>query len=129
MALIATEGFTDTLEIGRQSRLDLYRLDVLPKLPALVPASRRFPVTERLDHDGNVAIPLDEGSLGAAIRGVEASGVESAAVSLLHAYANPDHERRVGERLRQVVPHVSLSHRVNPETREFERTAATVLSR
>jgi N-methylhydantoinase A len=85
-------------------------------------------VTERLDHDGNVLTELSEDSLRAAIESVEASGVGSAAVSLLHAYANPAHERLAGDRLRQIVPHVSLSHRINPEAREFERTAATVLN-
>ena len=128
VALIATAGFTDTLDIGRQSRRDLYRLDVLPKMPALVPAARRFPVSERLDHNGNVLTELSDESLRAAVASVEASRVSTVAVSLLHSYANPEHERIIGDRLRQVVPHVSLSHRINPETREFERTAATVLN-
>ena len=58
----------------------------------------------------------------------EASGVESVAVSLLHAYANPAHERALGAALKAALPFVSLSHEVNPETREFERTATTVLN-
>ena len=59
---------------------------------------------------------------------LKATGVESVAVSLLHAYANPAHERAVGEALAASLPFVSLSHEVNPETREFERTATTVLN-
>ena len=128
VALIATRGFSDTLEIGRQNRRHLYRLDLPPKLAPQVPAARRFEVTERLDHDGRVLVALDPDSMEGAIRHIEESGAEAVAVSLLHAYANPAHEEALGERLRGRFPFVALSHRVNPEAREYERTATTVLS-
>ena len=128
VALIATRGFSDTLAIGRQNRRHLYRLDLPPKLAPQVPDERRFEVTERLDHDGRVMVPLDPDSVEDAIRRIEASGAEAVAVSLLHAYANPAHEEALGERLRARVPFVALSHRVNPEAREYERTATTALS-
>ncbi|MDE0390998.1 MAG: hydantoinase/oxoprolinase family protein [Rhodospirillales bacterium] len=128
VALIATRGFADTLAIGRQNRRHLYRLDLPPKLAPQVPAERRFEVSERLAHDGRVMTALDPASVEDAIAGVEASGAEAVAVSLLHSYANPAHEEALGARLRATFPYVALSHRVNPEAREYERTATTVLS-
>jgi N-methylhydantoinase A len=94
----------------------------------MVPAALRFEIRERMGPDGTVKTPLDPADLEKLVEAVRRSGVTSVAVSLLHAYANPAHERMVGERLAEVVPHVSLSHRVNPEEREYERTSATVLN-
>lgn len=128
VALVTTEGFADTLAIGRQNRRHLYRLEPAPKLPPQVPAERRFELKERLDHEGRVLQPLDPGSLEEVVRRVRSSGVRAVAVSLLHAYADPRHEDAVGERLRDCVPYVALSSQVNPEAREYERTATTVLS-
>ncbi len=128
VALIATRGFSDTLAIGRQNRRHLYRLDLPPKLTPQVPAERRFEVAERLDHDGRVMTALDPASVEDAVGWVEASGAEAVAVSLLHSYANPAHEEALSERLRKRFPFVALSHRVNPEAREYERTATTALS-
>ena len=128
VALIATRGFSDTLAIGRQNRRHLYRLDLPPKLPPQVPAERRFEVSERLDHDGRVLVALDPDSVDDAIARIEESGAQAVAVSLLHAYANPAHEEALGERLRARFPFVALSHRVNPEAREYERMATTALS-
>ena len=70
----------------------------------------------------------DADAIAEAVQRAKASGVESVAVSLLHAYANPAHERALGAALKAALPFVSLSHEVNPETREFERTATTVLN-
>ena len=128
VALIATEGFGDTLAIGRQNRRELYRLDLPPKLEPLVPAERRFEVAERLDHEGHVLRPLETEDIDGVVAQVAKSGAKAVAVALLHAYANPHHEVLLGERLREVVPYVALSHQVNPEAREFERMATTVLS-
>ena len=71
---------------------------------------------------------LDPASVEDAIARVEESGAEAVAVSLLHSYANPAHEEALGKRLRATFPYVALSHRVNPEAREYERTATTALS-
>jgi N-methylhydantoinase A len=128
VALVTTKGFADTLAIGRQNRRELYRLDVTPKLPPLVPPERCFEVDERLDHDGNVLKALGDADADKAIANAERSGAEAVAVSLIHAYANPTHEERLGERLRRRFPYVALSNRVNPEAREYERTATTALS-
>jgi N-methylhydantoinase A len=127
-ALITTQGFGDTLAIGRQNRKHLYRLDLPAKTPSQVPRDLRFQVGERLDHRGNVLIPLDMHSIAPILERLRASGVMSVAVSLLHAYANPVHEIALGKYLETDFPYVALSHQINPEAREFERTSTTVLS-
>ncbi len=128
VALVATEGFADSLAIGRQNRLHLYRLDPPPKIEPQAPAERRFEVAERLDYEGAVLRPLEAGAIDAVIAELEASNVEAVAVSLLHAYANPAHEEELGRSLGEKFPFVALSNRVNPEAREYERTATTALS-
>ncbi|MHA1153153.1 MAG: hydantoinase/oxoprolinase family protein [Alphaproteobacteria bacterium] len=128
VALVATEGFADTLAIGRQNRRYLYRLDLPPKAPPLVPEDLRFEIAARCDHDGRVTAEPGEHEIAAVAEQIAASGTEAVAVALLHAYANPDLEEKIGAALRKVVPQVALSHRVNPEAREYERTSTTALS-
>ncbi|WP_374441305.1 hydantoinase/oxoprolinase family protein, partial [Stella sp.] len=128
VALVATHGFEDVLDIGRAGRQHLYRLDALPRPPAQVPPERRVGLAERMDHAGRPVLEPSPAALAAAAAAVRATGVESVAVSLLHAYANPAHEQAMAAALAGVAPYLSLSHAVNPETREFERTAATVLN-
>ncbi len=128
VALVATDGFEDVLDIGRAGRQHLYRLDLPPRRAAQVPPERRIGLAERVDHTGAVVKAADPAAIADAVQRATATGVESVAVSLLHAYANPAHERALGEALQSALPFVSLSHEVNPETREFERTATTVLN-
>jgi len=128
VALVTTEGFGDTLAIGRQNRRYLYRLDLPPKAEAAVEKSLRFEIRERLDHTGATLIEMSDEAIEELANRVKASGAESIAVTLLHAYANGAHEARLGERLRQLVANVSLSHQVSPEAREFERMSTTVLN-
>ena len=128
VALIATAGFEDVLDIGRYRRRDLYRLDIPPKSPSLVPRELCFGLVERLDHEGNVLKPLQDREIDRLVTWLKQTGVQSVAVALLHAYANPVHERMLAERLKAIVPHVSLSHEVNPEAREYERTSSTVFN-
>ena len=128
VALVSTEGFGDVIAIGRQNRLHLYRLAPPPKPACLVPDALRFEVHERMAQDGQVLTPLDAADAEALAARIAQSGVRSVAVSLLHSYSNPSHELELETVLRRTVPHVSLSHRVNPEAREFERTNAAVLN-
>lgn len=128
LGLIATEGFGDTLEIGRQMRHQLYELALKPETPGwLAPGARRAEVVERIAADGSVVTPLDEDSLTRAIERIAAHDVDAVAVCLLFAFANPAHEIRVRERLTEMLPGipVSLSHEVDPAFREYERTIAT----
>ena len=124
-ALVTTRGFRDVLEIGRQQRDHLYRLDVPGRTPPPVPRALRFEVTERIDHAGRIEAPLDTAGVRRIGRILKRRGVEAVAVSLLHAYANPTHERRIGELLSPMVRHVCLSSAVNAEYREYERTHTT----
>jgi N-methylhydantoinase A len=125
--LLATQGTKDVLDIGREFRYDLYDLDLeLPR--PLVPPGLRAEVDERLDASGGVVVPLAEAALEAALGRLRKRRVESVAICLLHAYANPSHERRVAEAVRRRMPGVSISvsSEVAAEIREFERTSTTV---
>jgi N-methylhydantoinase A len=123
-ALLATEGFTDLEELGRQSRPELYRL-CAANPPPLVPDELRVAVPERAGPDG-VLRKLDEDALREALGEVE---IESAAVCLLWGFRHPDHERRVAELVREAHPdaHVSTSHETARVFREYERCATTVV--
>ncbi len=124
-ALIATEGFTDLIELGRQSRAELYRLCAARPAP-LVPAELRFGAPERMTPDGPLTPLTKEGARALAGR-VAAEEPESVAVVLLHSYRHPEHELAIGEALAEALPdvHVSLSHQVVGTFREFERAATT----
>lgn len=128
VTLIATEGFCDVLEIGRQNRRNLYSLSAPPKATPLVPGERRLEVSERMGPDGAVQVPLHEAGMDSALEAVANTDAEAIAVCLLHAYANADHEKQLGAALRKNHKHVALSHEISPEAREYERTATTVLS-
>lgn len=125
--LITTEGFRDALEIGREDRYDIYDLFLVRAEP-LVERRLRFELPERLTAQGEIWRSLDEAALRHICRQLQAAGVEAIAISLLHAYANPIHERRTAEIVRQNLPGVSLSlsHQVASELREYERTSTTV---
>jgi N-methylhydantoinase A len=126
-ALVTTEGFTDLLDIARQNRPDLYRL-CAPKPGALVPDELRFGARERNGPEGEVE-PLAAGEVERIVASVREAGAESVAVCLLFAYLEPGHERAIAEGLRAELPdlHVSTSHEVLPQFREYERASTTVI--
>ena len=128
VGLIATDGFTDVLEMARGDRKELYNY-LWKKPKPLVPRSLRLGVRERTDPLGRIVIPVNIGDVEKAIETFRRSGVESIAVCLLHSYANPEHEIVVGEIVRRLWPgaSVSLSHEVAREFREYERMSTTVL--
>jgi len=125
-ALVTTEGFRDVLEIGRQNRPELYDLAATKPEP-LVPRRRRFELSERTTTEG-VEQPVDPEAVRELAATLHADGVEAVAVSLLHAYAEPENEQVVAETLREEldVP-VSASHEVLAEFREYERTSTTAV--
>ncbi len=126
VGLITTHGFRDVLEIRRVRLPVLY--DITWRKPEpLVRRERRMEVDERVGPGGEVRKPLDEASARAAIAHLRELGCESVAVCFLHSYANPDHELAVGAMLEGAFPFVSLSCRVLPEVKEYERTATTVV--
>lgn len=128
VALVATRNFSDVLDIGRASRDVLYQLDALPRHVPDVPAAQRFGIAGRMEHDGREREPLDPDELAALADRIAATGAEAVAVALLHGYANPAHENAVCAALEGRLPFISVSHQINPEAREFERTSTTVVN-
>lgn len=127
-ALLTTRGFRDVLEIGRQTRAALYDLRARRVAP-IVPRDLRFEIPERLDAQGRVVVPLEETAVDRIASILVERGIESVAISFLFSYANPEHERRVGERLAaQIDLPITLSSEVLPAFREVERTSTTVVN-
>jgi N-methylhydantoinase A len=126
-ALIATRGFADLLEIGRQDRPELYRLCSSKPAP-LADAALRFEANERVGPEGELE-PLADGEAQRLAKLVAESGVESVAICLLFSYLDPAHEREIAEHLRRELPgvHVSASHEVLPRFREYERCSTTII--
>lgn len=128
-ALITTQGCRDVLQIGRQDRPSLYNA-FARRPPAIVPRHLRFEVRERMLPTGKVHVPLDEEQAVEVIEAIKARGVTAIAVCLLHSYANPAHERRIGALIRATYPEaiVSLSHEVLSEFKEYERMSTTLVN-
>jgi N-methylhydantoinase A len=128
--LITTKGFRDILEIRRIDRPDDHIYNIFWEKPKpLAPRRLRLEVSARMKFDGEELSPLVEHEVIEAIGQFKEAGVESIAVCLLHAYANPEHEIRIGEILAERFPDArfSLSHQVAREIREYERTSSTVI--
>jgi N-methylhydantoinase A len=125
--LITTEGFRDVLIIGRQKRYETYDL-YIDKPKPLVQRRHIAEIAERVGPDGTIIRPLEQASVDRAIDVMVASGRRTIAVALLHAYARPEHERAVRERIAARAPDiwVSISSDVSPKIREYERTSSTV---
>ena len=126
-ALIATKGFEDVLEIGRQTRPDIYQLFVVRPTP-LVEARFRFGVDERVLCSGEAEKSPEPGEVRTVLERIRKAGAESVAICLLHSYANHAHEETVAALAEALGIPVSVSHRILPEYREFERTSTTVVN-
>jgi N-methylhydantoinase A len=126
-ALIATDGFRDVIEIADEGRFDQYDIDIVKPAP-LVPRELRFTVPERMDVHGAVRLKLDEDAVRGVAQRLPDLGIEAVAVALIHSYANPAHEARIGEILAEMCPRISvtLSSEVCPEAREYERTSTAI---
>lgn len=127
--LITTRGFRDELEIRRLGRPGVY--DVFwERTPPLIPRRRRLEVNERMIVNGEVDTPLDINDVREALHTLRAQGVEAIAVSFLHSYVNPTHERQATALVRELLPGVMVcaSSEVLPEIREYERTSTTALN-
>ncbi|MBI4183325.1 MAG: hydantoinase B/oxoprolinase family protein [Proteobacteria bacterium] len=126
-ALLTTEGFRDSIEIGYEHRFEQYDIYVQKPAP-LVPRFLRLGVPERMAASGEVLKPLDEQAVLAAIPTFRKHRIESVAVGFLHAYANPAHEQRARDILKAELPDLSLtlSSDVCPEVREYDRISTTV---
>jgi N-methylhydantoinase A len=129
VGLITTKGFRDVLEIGRSYRKELYNLQ-WDKPKPFVPRYLVHEVIERVDYKGNVLMPLDRAEVLSVVRKLLDLGVEAIAVCLFNSYANPEHERIVGQIIQEVAPrmYVSISSEVDPRIREYQRVSTTVLN-
>jgi N-methylhydantoinase A len=128
-ALVTTAGFEDVLEIGRHNRRDVYSVWPRP-VPVLIPRHRRIGFNARMMADGMAERVPGAADFAAVIAELKAFDIETVAVCLLHAYANPAHEIALCERLAEAFPALSISRssQVSPEIREYERTSTTVLN-
>lgn len=127
IALITTRGFRDVLEIGRQNRPDLYRFS-FDQVPPLIPREYRLEISERIDHNGQIQIPLEEGEIEGLLARLSNSPIKSIAICLLFSFANPTHEQAIASRFRTAGFFVSPSYEILPEFREYERTTTTVIN-
>ncbi|SHI09613.1 hydantoinase/oxoprolinase family protein [Bradyrhizobium erythrophlei] len=121
-ALLATRGFRDSIEMAYEHRFEQY--DIFMDKPApLVPRNLRLSVPERIDATGRIIEPLDEQALADLVPVLRAEGVISVALGYLHSYANPVHEIRSRDILKEIAPDlaVTMSSEVCPEMREYER--------
>ena len=127
VAVITTEGFRDILEIAYERRYNQYDM-YIDKPDTIVPRERCYTITERLRASGEVLTPLVEEQLDGILAAFDRDGIESVAICLLHAYANPAHEQRLAELIAEKRPRlfVSLSSAVSPEAREYDRLCTTV---
>jgi N-methylhydantoinase A len=126
-ALITTRGFEDVLAIGRQARPFLYDLDAERPQP-LVPAALRFGVCERVTARGFVLEALSESELALLVRKLRRARVQSIAISLLFSFVHPEHERRISRALSALKVPLSVSHKILPEYREYERTSTVTIN-
>ncbi|RBM14379.1 hydantoinase/oxoprolinase family protein [Streptomyces sp. PT12] len=127
-AVVATRGFRDVYLLGRTDRRAMYDIRHR-KAPALLERYDTFEVTERSWFDGTAATPLDEDDARAVADEIARRGYQAVAVAFLHSYANPAHERRMRDILREACPgaEVTVSHELSREYREYERTSTAVL--
>jgi N-methylhydantoinase A len=131
VGLFCTRGHEDSLEIRNGHKEDGHRYDFrYPPAPMLVPRRLRLPVSERVLSDGSVRLALDEEDVYHGIASFRREGVQAVGVSFLWSFLHPDHERRVGEILREELPdvHVTLSVDLLPQIREYTRTSTVAVN-
>ena len=127
IGLITTKGFEDVLVIGRQARPELYNLNAV-KPPALVADELRLGVGERVVASGEVLEQLNDREVRLAVKKLKQAGVEAVAVCLLFSFLHPEHEERIAAALEALGVPLSISNRILPEYREYERTSTVVIN-
>ena len=128
VAIVTTKGFRDVYLLGRTDRLPMYDFKYR-KPESLVPRYLSFEIDERLNYKGEVLSPFNQQQAREVVKKIQEHGVQSVAVCFLHSYANSDHELAMEKVLNEVAPDLSvtLSHQLNREYREYERTSTTVI--
>ncbi|WP_174614799.1 hydantoinase/oxoprolinase family protein [Virgibacillus ihumii] len=129
IALIVTSGFKDLYEIGRANRSEIYNIQYRQPEP-LIKRRDVYEVDERVLVDGHVDTPINSESLDKVIDEISNGDYDSVSVCLLHSYKNPEHEKRIKQKINKSLPRmsVSLSHDVVREWREYERTSTTAIN-
>ncbi len=127
VALITTAGFEDVIEIGRQARPRLYDF-FFDRIEPLVARELRFGVRERVDSEGRILEQPSDNELAHLRETVGAAEPDAIAISLLFSFANPAHETAVSSALAELGKPLSVSHRILPEFREYERTSTVVVN-
>jgi N-methylhydantoinase A len=125
VAFLTTKGFEDTIAIGRQARPKLYDW-FQPTPECLVPKALRFGISERVSSNGELLLAIDPVELQAIVKTIADAGVQAIAVSTLFSFANPDSERKIAAALEVLGLPLSISHRILPEFREYERASTIV---
>ena len=129
--MITTRGFRDIIYIGRHRRPKTFSIyqDLPWREPTLVERRFRLPVSERVAPEG-VLVELDEAEVRAAARRLRDAGVEAICVCFLFSFLDPRHEARAKEIVLEEAPdvHLSISHEVSPQHREYERFSTTALN-
>ena len=126
-ALVTTAGFEDVIEIGRQTRPELYNLNAIKPSP-LVPSELRFGIAERVVASGEVIESLRDTDLKKLMAALRKTNCEAIAVSLLFSFVNPAHEKKIAAACKKLDIPVSISHEILPEYREYERTSTVVVN-
>jgi N-methylhydantoinase A len=125
VAFITTKGFEDTIAIGRQARPKLY--DLFQPIPeCLVPKALRFGIDERVASSGELLRSIDDEQLQTLVRAITKANPEAIAVSTLFSFANPSSEIKIAAALAPLNLPLSISHRILPEFREYERASTLV---
>ncbi len=127
VALVTTAGFEDAIEIGRQARPKLYDF-FFDRVEPLVPSDLRFGVAERVDSEGSILDSLTQAELDTLRQKVDASHPDAVAICLLFSFANPTNEQAVERTLAGLNLPLSVSHKILPEFREYERTSTVVVN-
>ncbi len=126
-ALIATVGFEDAIEIGRQARPKLYDF-FFDRIEPLIPPDLRFGLNERTSSDGEILTAPSTEELKSLVARVASRKPQAIAVSLLFSFANPKNELAIAEELKSLNLPLSISHQILPEFREYERTSTVVMN-
>ena len=127
VALVTTKGFEDAVEIGRQARPKLYDF-FFDRVEPLVPADLRFGITERTDSEGNILERPEPQDLADLRQKVQQQHPDAFAVTLLFSFANPANEHAIEQALQPLNLPLSISHKILPEFREYERTSTVVVN-
>ena len=129
VGLVTTEGFRDLLEMREGLKEDRYNLR-MQQVEPLVPRYLRMGIPERVRSNGATATPINDAAIDQALEYFQNEGIEAIAVCFLFSYMNPEHEQRVGQKIRALFPkmYTSLSHQVLPQIKEFDRLSTTVVN-